>query len=124
MKRTASKILLRGRRLLSSTEPGPVPKPKDGVSASSEALSLFPKKYLVVIVPLLSFGILTTAVINNRALKEFMEGLSPEYIDFVRKQYGFEEEDVDEEQRVQQVMLSNSQRKSFGSPERKQRAII
>lgn len=114
MKRAASRVLLRaGRRLLSSNEPGPVPKPKDGVSATAEALSLFPKKYLAVIVPLLSFGILTTAVINNRALKEFVEGLSPEYIDFVRKQFGFEEEDVDEEQRVQQVLLSNSQRKLF-----------
>jgi len=71
--------------------------------------TLIPRKHLVWIVPLTAIGVVTTAVANSNSVKTFVESLSPEYVDFVRKYVGFPEEDIDEDARIKRVLLSNSQ---------------
>lgn len=87
-------------------------KPVDSMTTDEKAAaatSLFPKKHLLWVVPLISLGVLTTAILNVRRLKEFVESYLPSYIDLIRKHHGFQEEDLEEEVRIHKTLLSNSQ---------------
>ena len=57
-------------------------------------------KYLVVIVPGIIGGVVTSLVMNNKAAKESIESVFPSYIDFVRKNFGFVEENLEEEESI------------------------
>jgi len=98
---------------------GPKERPGGTPGKSVDAMSeqekvevvstLIPRKHLVWIVPLVALGVVTTAVANSNRFKTFVEGVSPEFVDIVRKYVGFPEEDIDEDARVKRVLLSNSQ---------------
>ncbi len=51
-------------------------------------------KYLAVLVPSLILTAVTTQVVNHKGTKDAIESVFPAYVDFVRKNVGFEEEDL------------------------------
>ena len=52
-------------------------------------------KYLAIIVPSLLFTAVTTQIINHKGTKDAMESIFPAYVDFVRRNVGFDEEDLE-----------------------------
>lgn len=95
---------------------GPQPakgKSIDGMTteekAAEVASSFIKPKHYMWIVPLVSVGVVTTVVVNFRQAKDWVESVAPGYIDNVRRFVGFKEEDIDEEVRVLETLLSNSQ---------------
>ena len=94
------------KRRFSTTEvpgPGPSRAPKEDVAidaAKTEAFSNKMMKHLLWAVPLVSTLVLITIVCSNRSPKDFVESISPGFIDFVRDQMGFDEEEMEEDERV------------------------
>jgi hypothetical protein len=52
-------------------------------------------KHLLWIIPIVLTGFTTTLVVNNKGAKDSIESVSPMFIDFVRKNVGFGEEDLE-----------------------------
>lgn len=94
---------------------GPQPakgKSVDGMTTeekAAEVASFIKPKHYLWIVPLVSLGVVTTVVVNFRQAKDWVESVAPGYIDHVRRFVGFKEEDIDEDTRVLETLLSNSQ---------------
>jgi len=92
-----------GRRGLSSYGP------EKAAPSGEKAKPLIPRKHFLWIVPLISAGLVTTVVANSKPAKDWAEALAPQYVDLVRQRIGFEEENLGEELRVLEVLLSNEQ---------------
>lgn len=54
------------------------------------------KKYAILIVPTVIFGVVSVDIINKPLHRDFIEKYLPAYVNFVRKNYGFENEDLKE----------------------------
>ena len=61
------------------------------------------KKHLLWIVPLVSGFTLTIIVRSNEKPKEWVESIAPRYIDLVREYWGFDEENLEENYRLQRL---------------------
>jgi hypothetical protein len=59
------------------------------------------KKYAIILVPGTFFTILTVDIVNNVNHRNFIEKLSPSYVDLVRKYHGFDDEDFPEKKRLE-----------------------
>jgi hypothetical protein len=57
-------------------------------------------KHFIYIIPLIASMICSIGVINDQSFKQYAEKLSPTYVDFVRKNYAFAEEDLAEMERL------------------------
>ena len=71
---------------------------------------LFPrvKKYLPVLVPLVIVGSCTAAVVANSDFRYTIEAYYPEFIDFIRNNVGFTDEDQDDRTRVKARILEQN----------------
>eukprot|EP01031_Cornospumella_fuschlensis_P034598 gene34598-41894_t len=63
----------------------------------------FMKKYGLIAVPLSVFTVVTVDIINIAHHREWIEEHIPSYVGFVRKYYGFDDEDLQEKQRLQLI---------------------
>eukprot|EP01033_Poteriospumella_lacustris_P009467 gene9466-6783_t len=59
------------------------------------------KKYAIILIPGTFMTILTVDVVSNVNHRNFVENISPQYIELVREHYGFADEDLDEKRRVE-----------------------
>lgn len=69
------------------------------------------KKWTKITSPLLTFGVVSSFVIGNLAIRHYTEAVFPAYVQFLRDNYGFEDEDDEERSRVAAIEANNSKRK-------------
>lgn len=98
------------RRKMSSPAEKPAELTTDEKAAEigKEAVPWF-RKHALWLVPSTIFCVVSTDIIINPDHRETLEKYMPDYVDFVRKQYGFDDEDLDEWTRVNYVQYVHSQ---------------
>jgi hypothetical protein len=115
LQRSGSLVQLKPRRVHRrrfSTAPadvaGPGPSREPLVDAAAEAAKTKAfenkmMKHLIWFVPLVSTLALVTLVRSNQVPKEYVESIAPGFIDYIRDQLGFDEEDLEEDERLNRL---------------------
>jgi len=70
---------------------------------AAQGISNRMRKHLLWLVPLVSGLALTTVVRSNKGPKDWVEGVAPGYIDFVRQYWGFDEEELENDHRLRRL---------------------
>jgi hypothetical protein len=71
------------------------------------------KRWSKITSPLLAFGFVSSFVIGNLSIRHFTESVCPAYVEFLRENYGFDDEDPVERARLAAIDATNAQGKSI-----------